>query len=87
MEGPLELLDQAGDVVEVQTGTERTKIARADDERRPLACSGHGREPPPQSVIDDVTERAACLSRAQPQFRGDVLIERQGRAHIMMLFT
>ena len=63
---------------------EPAETARLDPERhaprRPL-----GEQSAPQRVVDDVTKRTAGLAGRSLQLGGDVIVEGQGGAHILML--
>lgn len=58
MERALDLLDQIGDVVQVESGPEAPKVSSFDLEG---LARGRGRgtgEPAPEGIVDHLTERA-----------------------------
>lgn len=82
---PFDPIEQLPDVVEVQPWFGGAEIAGVDDEGRPLLWSGRGGQAPPQGVVDHVLERTPAAPGLRPQLCRDVFVERQCRAHIMML--
>ena len=86
MHRPLGRLEQVADVVQAEAGPERAEVARADLERRlrvPIPAAVREREP--QALVDDFLERLAGTPDLGLEPAGDVLVERQGRSHILML--
>jgi hypothetical protein len=85
MERTFDLLEQFSNVVETDSRTEGSQIARLDFERGSRALLGRRHQSASKCVVDDVAERASRLSGARPQLRGHVVIQRERRSHIMML--
>ena len=77
MQRPLQPLDEAPDVIELD--------GRAEVERRHLVWGGGSRfarlEPGPQRVVDDGPERAPRYPGCTLKTRGHVVVEGQGRSH------
>jgi hypothetical protein len=78
------LVEQISDIVEIQSGTALPELTRADHKRLPLVRLRVG-EPTSKRLVDHVAEGAAGSADQQFQFCRDIIVQRQGRAHIMML--
>jgi hypothetical protein len=85
VERAFNLVEQFRDVVQVPTGQPATKRSRVDRKSisRPL-LEGRG-ESTTKRLVDDITKRAPGSADDGLQLCRDVVIERQGRPHIMML--
>lgn len=84
MEWTLHLVEQIGNVVEIQSGATAPELTDTDHERFPRFRLGSG-EPTSKRFVDDISEAAAASADQQFQLRRDVVIQRQCRPHIMML--
>ena len=85
MERALDLLEHIGDVVQVESWPEAPEVASLDLER---LARGRGRgagETAPEGVVDHVAERPARSPDQGLQLAGDVVVEGERRAHILML--
>jgi hypothetical protein len=83
----LDLFEQVADVVELKTCSQVAQVPSHDVKRSPWAAALARSETPPEEVVHRGSERPArtpCLGR---QLGGDVIVQRQRRAHIMMLFS
>lgn len=85
MAGPLDLLEQIGDAVDVHARPEVSEIASHHLEWDGMPGLSATRETAAECVIDDVTERAAGPACLRLQLGGDVIIEGQCGAHFLML--
>ena len=85
MQRTLYLLEQAGDAVHRQTGVEPAQVADPDTERRCRGRRALRREPTPEGFVDGHLEGTPGTTRLSPKLGRDVVIEGQGRTHIMML--
>lgn len=84
MPWPFDLFEELADVVEGQAGPQRTEIPGLHDIRRPIDARGD-HQPPSEGLVHDLPKRATRASRLGPELGRYVVVERQGRAHIMML--
>ena len=85
MVGALDPFEQFADVVEGEARPEAAETACLDAERSAL-CGGTSRhQTMPQRLVDDVAKGAPRSAGHGLQPRRDILIERQGGAHILML--
>lgn len=85
MAGPLDLLEQIGDAVDAHARPELSEIASHHLEWDGMPGLSAARQTAAECVIDDVTERAAGPACLRLQLGGNVIIERQRSAHILML--
>jgi len=85
VQGPLNLLDQLGDIVERDPRLELSEIARRNLEDLPPAGRTSARQPATDHVIDNVPERQTGATRFCFEFGGDVIIEGKGCSHVLML--
>lgn len=84
MKGSFDLLQQIGDAVGVETGTAAAETSESNAEGR--SFRGPARhEPPAQGLVDDIPKGAAGPPTLSLQLRRHVIVQRQGRAHIMMI--
>ena len=81
----LDLFEQVSDVVQVETGRKRPEISRVDDEALPRRGRARLLQPAPKRVIDDLAKRPSGLPGLGFQLGGDVVVQSEGRAHILML--
>jgi hypothetical protein len=78
-------LEDLADIVEVQAGAKIAEVSGLHGEPPAHArCAGHG-QAPTDCLVHGLAERAVGLPGFSPQFRGHIVIEREGRSHIMML--
>ena len=82
-----DFLEQAADVIQAETRSEGAEVARVHFKWCLPGRSLLADEPAPQRVVHDVPERAPGPPRQLFQFCCHVVIERQGRSHIMMLLA
>ena len=85
MQRALHLLDQISDVVQVESGPSASEFTSLDDKSlarwRPRCMC----QPSTKCVIDHIAKGASSPPGHRLQLGGHILIERQGRSHIMML--
>ena len=75
MERSLHLLEQVGDAVEAETGTQRPEISRLDAERLARSTGTARGQPVSKGLVDDRTKGSASASRLGLQFGDQVVIE------------
>jgi hypothetical protein len=87
MQRALHLLDQIRDVVEVESGPSASEFTSLDDKSlarlRPQCIC----QTSTKCVIDHIAEGASSPPGHRLQLGGHIIIERQGRSHIMMLYV
>ena len=84
MQGTLDLFEQIGNAVGVETRAAAAETSGSDAKGRALRGSFR-HQPPAQGVVDHVTKGAARPAALGLQLRRHVIVQRQGGAHIMML--
>jgi len=85
MERALDLLEQIGDVVQVEPRPQAPEVARFDLEGLTWGRGGGAGETAPEGVVDHVAEHPARPPGQGLQRAGNVFVEGDGRAHILML--
>ena len=85
MRRPLDLFEQVADVVEGEARPKGSKVPGVHDKRRPICSRRRGDQPPTQRFVHHIPKRAARAPSLRPELRRHVVVERQGRSHIMML--
>lgn len=85
MQRALELIEQFTDVVEVEPGPDGPEVTGANLEGRASVRGRRAGQASTEYLVDDLLERLAGPARPRFQLRRHVVIERQGRAHILML--
>lgn len=85
MERSFDLLEQLGDVVEAEAGSQRPEVPRLHREGRTRPARRRPGEPPAERVVDDLAEGEPRLPGQRLQLRGDVIVERDRGPHVMML--
>ena len=85
MERALEALENLTDVVQAEARSQVAQVARRHPERLGRLRNAPARKAATNGVVHDVSKRPAGHSRLRAEFCRDVLIEGQGRTHIMML--
>lgn len=85
MKRPLDLLDQVRGAVEAHAGPEAAKVTGFHGER--LACRRGRRtsQASAQRVVDYIPESATGSPGQRLQLGGDVFIQRERGAHVLML--
>jgi hypothetical protein len=85
MQRALHLLDQISDVVQVESGPSAAELTSVDDKslaRLRPRCIGQAST---KCVIDHLAKGASSPTGHRLQLGGHIIIEGQGRSHIMML--
>ena len=85
MERALEALEDLTNVVQAEARSQVAQVAGGNPERLGRLRDAPARQAPTNGVVHDVAKRPAGRSRLRAEFCRDVLVEGQGRTHIMML--
>ena len=84
MKWTFDLVEQIGNVVEIQSRTARSELPCIDDKRLPRLRLRVG-EPTSKRLVDDVAEGASGSTDQQFQLRRDIVVQRQCCPHFLML--
>jgi hypothetical protein len=84
--GPFDLLEQRLDIVDREAGPKAAEAAGRDSKHLPRP-GPRRQQSAPQRLVDDIPERAPGLPDCTLELRRHIIIERQRRAHIMMMAT
>ena len=79
------LVKHLRDVVQIEPGPPATQVADFNLEGLPRPRRGRGGQTSAERLVDDRAERPPSPSRERLQLGGDVVIQRQGGSHILML--
>ena len=85
MQRAFNLIEQLPDVVHVEPGPPPAEVTGLDPERLAHPWVRRTRQTTAKRLVDHVPERATGPARERFELRGDVVVEGQGRPHIMML--
>jgi hypothetical protein len=85
MQRALHLLDQISDVVQVESGSSASEVTSLDDKSLSRLRPRRICQTSTKCVIDHIAKGASSPTGHRLQLGGHIIIERQGRAHIMML--
>ena len=80
-------LEEIANVVEVQTGPEFAEVSGLHGEAAAHRRRARRRKTAAKRLIHGLAERTVRLPRFRPQLRRHIVVEGEGRAHIMMLMT
>jgi hypothetical protein len=81
----LYLLDQLRDIVQGKAWPEVPEITGSYRKGLPRGGDASIRQPAPQRIVDDVSERQSGTARFRLQLGRDVLVQGQRRSHALML--
>ena len=79
------LVKHLRDVVQIEPGPPAPQVADFNLEGLPRPRRGRGGQTSAKRLVDDRAERPPSPSRERLQLGGDVVIQRQGGSHILML--
>ena len=87
MPRPFDLFKKLADVIEVEAGPHRAEVTCLDDKRRPVHARRCRHQSAPERLVHHIPKRPTRAPRLGLQLGRHVVVERQGRAHIMMLIN
>jgi hypothetical protein len=85
MKQTLRLFDELGYSVQAEPRPEIAEVAGRDLEGWPLSGDAPARQPGAQRLVDNFLEGPAGAARFRLQLGGHVVIESEGRSHVLML--
>jgi hypothetical protein len=85
MKRALGLFDELGHVVQAEPRPNLAQIAGLKLEGWPLSGDAPARQPGAQRLVDNFLEGPAGAARFRLQLGGHVVIESEGRSHVLML--
>jgi hypothetical protein len=83
----LHMLDELRDVVQRKPWLEVAKIAGRYFEALSWRGDAPAGQPPAQCFVDDIAERPAGAARFGPELGCHILIQGEGRSHVLMLWS
>ena len=85
MKRAFNLLDELGDIVQGKPRPEVAEIAGRDLEGSRLGGDASARQSAAQRLVDDLLERPAGAARFRLELGRHVVVEGEGRPHVLML--
>lgn len=83
MKRPFHLFDELSDIIQGKPGPEISQVARRDCEGFPPGRDAAARQSGAQRLVDDFLEGPADAARFGLELGGHVVIEGEGRSHLL----
>ena len=79
------LFDELGYIVQAEPWPQIAEIAGRNLKGLLRGGDTPTRQPAAQRLVDDLLEGPACAARFRPEVGGNVVVESEGRSHVLML--